>query len=81
MIPFIIVKTANGFAYVRPERVVAISATDAGDCSVLLTDGVTIAASEPAEDIVARMEAESRDEDEHARILEERQYGHVAKRD
>ena len=29
MIPFIIVKTVKGFAYIRPERVVAINASDA----------------------------------------------------
>ena len=45
MIPFIIVKTVKGFAYVRPERVVAINASDADDCLILMTDGVTIAAS------------------------------------
>ena len=48
MIPFIIVKTVKGFAYIRPERVVAINASDAEDCLILMTDGVTIAASEPA---------------------------------
>ena len=59
MIPFVIVKTKAGFAYVRPEHVVAVSATDAADCTILMTDGVTIAATEPAEDVVARLEAES----------------------
>ena len=58
MIPFVIVKTKAGFAYVRPEHVVAINAADAADCTILMTDGVTIAASEPAEDVVARLEAE-----------------------
>ena len=64
MIPFIIVKTKAGFAYLRPERIVAVSATEAGECMVLMTDGVTIAAREPAEDVVARLEAEARQEDE-----------------
>ena len=49
MIPFIIVKTVKGFAYIRPECVVAINASDADDCMILMTDGVTIAAAEPAE--------------------------------
>ena len=66
MIPFIIVKTVKGFAYIRPERVVAINASDADDCLILMTDGVTIAAAEPAEDIVARLETEAREEEEHA---------------
>ena len=82
MIPFIIVKTVKGFAYVRPERVVAINASDAEDCMILMTDGVTIAAVEPAEDVVARLEAEAREEDEAAEIIKERNaHGHVADRD
>ncbi len=56
MIPFVIVKTKAGFAYLRPERVVAVSATDDAECIILMTDGVTIAAKEPAEDVVARLE-------------------------
>jgi serine/threonine protein phosphatase PrpC len=82
MIPFIIVKTVKGFAYVRPERVVAINSSDADDCLILMTDGVTIAASEPAEDVVARLESESREEDEAAEVIKERNaHGHVANRD
>ena len=61
MIPFIVVKTKSGFAYVRPEHVVAVSATDLADCLILRTDGVTIAATEAAEDIVARLEEEAED--------------------
>ena len=79
MIPFVIVKTVKGFAYVRPEHVVAINATDPADCTILMTDGVTIDASEPAEDIVARLEAEAREEDEAAEAHKERnRHGHVA---
>ena len=72
MIPFIIVKTKAGFAYLRPEHIVAVNATDSAECLVLMTDGVTIAAIEPAEDVVARLEAEARDEDEAAEIIKER---------
>ena len=64
MIPFLIVKTKSGFAYLRPEHVLAINATDSAECLILMTDGVTIAATEPAEDVVARLEAEAREEDE-----------------
>jgi hypothetical protein len=79
MIPFIIVKTVKGFAYVRPEHIVAINATDPADCTILMTDGVTIAASEPAEDVVARLEAEAREEDEAEEVIKERnRHGHVA---
>jgi len=82
MIPFIIVKTAKGFAYIRPARVVAINASDSDDCLILMTDGVTISASEPAEDVVARLEAEAREEDEAAEVIKEHTAnGHVANRD
>ena len=65
MIPFIIVKTKSGFAYLRPEHIVAVNATDSAECLILMTDGVTIAAIEPAEDVVARLETEA-EEQEHA---------------
>jgi hypothetical protein len=72
MIPFVIVKTKAGFAYMRPEHIVALSATDPAECLVLMTDGVTIAAVEPAEDVVVRLEAGAREEDDAARITQER---------
>ena len=82
MIPFVVVKTVKGFAYERPEHVVAINATDPADCTILMTDGVAIAASEPAEDVVARLEAEAKEEDEAAEAVKEHnRHGHVADRD
>jgi hypothetical protein len=72
MIPFIIVKTKAGFAYLRPEHIVAVNAIDSAECLVLITGGVTIAAIEPAEDVVARLEAEAREEDEATEIIKER---------
>jgi hypothetical protein len=72
MIPFVIVKTKAGFAYLRPEHIVAVNATDSAECLILMTDGVTIAAIEPAEDVIARLEAEARDEDQAAAIVKER---------
>jgi len=81
MIPFVIVKTKAGFAYVRPEHVVAINSADAADCTILMTDGVTIAASEPAEDVVARLEAESREEDDAVLNQEHHSHGHGPHRD
>jgi hypothetical protein len=82
MIPFLIVKTKSGFAYIRRQHVVAINATDAEQCLILMTDGVTIAATEPAEDVVARLETEA-EEEEHAieAIKEHNRHGHVADRD
>jgi hypothetical protein len=81
MIPFVIVKTRSGFAYIRPEHVVAINATDAADRTVLLTDGVAIAASEPAEDVVARLEAEAAQEENAETMKEHARHGHVSNRD
>ena len=82
MIPFIIVKTKTGFAYLRPERVLAINATDAADCLILMTDGVTIAATEPAEDVVSRLETEASEEDHAAAAQREHNaHGHVGNRD
>ena len=82
MIPFVIVKTKAGFAYVRPEHVVAINASDSADCMILMTDGVTIAATEPAEDVVSRLEAESEEEDHAAEALKEHnRHGNVPNRD
>ena len=79
MIPFIIVKTRAGFSYVRPEHVLAVNAGEPGECAILLTHGVTIIASEPAEDVIARIEAEARDEAEAQRNKEHSPHGHVAR--
>jgi len=82
MIPFVIVKTKAGFAYIRPEHVVAINASDSDDCMILMTDGVTIAATEPAEDVVARLETEAVEQKHAAEALKEHnRHGHVADRD
>jgi len=81
MIPFVVVKTKAGLAYVRPEHVVAVSAADPADCSILMTQGVTIAAAEPAEDVVARLEAEARAEDEATQHQERLHHGYVPGRD
>ncbi len=62
MMPFMVVKTRWGVSYVRPDRVLAVNASDAGECTLLLTDGVAIEAAEPAEDVVARLEARAADE-------------------
>jgi hypothetical protein len=67
MIPFVVVKTKAGSAHIRPDRVVAVNATDAEECMILMTDGVTIAAKEPAADVVARLESAARSADETAK--------------
>ena len=81
MIPFVVVKTRAGFAYLRPEHVVAINASDAADCAILMAYGVTIESTEPAEDIVARLEAEAREEDDALLIKENAAHGHGHRRD
>ena len=82
MIPFVVVKTKAGFAYLRPEHVLAVNASDSSDCMILMTDGVTIAATEAAEDIVARLEAEAEDEDRAVAAIKERnRHGNVPNRD
>ncbi len=76
MIPFVVVKTKAGFAYVRPEHVIAINAADGEDCAILMSHGVTIAAAEPAEDVVARLEAEAREQDDALLTKEHNNHGH-----
>ena len=80
MIPFLIVKTRQGFSYIRPEHVLAIDANDSTSCTLVLSGGVTINSTEPAEDLVARMEAESRQQDE-AIQTQEHTHGNVPRRD
>ena len=47
-----------------------------------MTDGVTIAATEPAEDVVARLEAEAEEEDQAVEAIKERnRHGNVPNRD
>jgi hypothetical protein len=76
MIPFLVVKTRTGFSYIRTDRVIAINSSEPDECVVLLAHGVTIPALEPAEDIVARLEAESREADDAQLIKENRNHGH-----
>ena len=59
MINFVVVKALAGFNYVRPDQVVAIAASEPTKCSIYLIGGVTIPCSEPAKDVIARLEAAS----------------------
>ena len=61
MINFLAVKALAGFNYVRPDQVVAIAASDPTRCSIYLTGGVTIPSTEPAKDVMAKLEAASKD--------------------
>ena len=77
MIPFLVVKTHTGFAYVRPNHVLAVNSSDPADCTLVMTGGVTIAVAEPAEDVIERLEAEAREEDDARLIRERHNHGHV----
>ncbi len=77
MSPLLAIKTRSGFSYVRPEHLLAVHSNDRGACTLVLTGGLTVEAAEPAEDVVARLEAEARDEDEAQMIKESRKDGHV----
>jgi hypothetical protein len=50
-------KALAGFNYVRPDQVIAISATEPTKCIVIMTGGVTVPCSEPATDVIAKLEA------------------------
>ena len=60
MTNFVAVKALAGFNYVRPDQVVAIAASDPTKCSIYMTGGVTIPCSEPAKDVIAKLEAASK---------------------
>jgi hypothetical protein len=54
---FIQVKALAGFSYVRADQVLAVYSTEPSKCNLALTGGVTVPCSEPAKDVVARVEA------------------------
>ncbi|MGD0643188.1 MAG: hypothetical protein ABSC22_20810 [Roseiarcus sp.] len=62
MTEFVAVKALAGFNYVRPDQVVGIAASDPTKCTIYLTGGVTIPSSEPAKDVMAKLEAASLDQ-------------------
>ena len=51
------IKALAGFNYIRPDSVIAIGATDPAKCTVYMTGGVAIPASEPAKDVIAKLQA------------------------
>jgi hypothetical protein len=57
---FIQLKALAGVNFVRADQVIAIYATEPGKCTVALTGGVTVACSEPAKDVMERVEAAMR---------------------
>jgi hypothetical protein len=59
MIQLVALKALAGLNYVRVDQVIAISATDPTRCTVIMTGGVSIPCSEPAKDVIAKLEAAS----------------------
>jgi len=57
MLKLVAVKALAGFNYVRPDAVMAISATDPTKCTIYISGGVAIPASEPAKDVIAKLQA------------------------
>ena len=53
----IAIKALAGFNYVRPDAIIAIGATDPLKCTIYMQGGVAIPASEPAKDVIAKLEA------------------------
>ena len=64
MLKLVAVKALAGFNYVRVDAVVAIGATDPAKCTIYIAGGVAIPASEPAMDVIAKLEAASAPETE-----------------
>ncbi len=64
MLKLVAVKALAGFNYVRVDAVVAIGATDPAKCTIYIAGGVAIPASEPAKDVIVKLEAASAPETE-----------------
>jgi len=57
MIAFVAVKSLGGYNYIRPDQVMAVAGIEGAKCNIFMSGGVTVPCSEPAKDIVARIEA------------------------
>jgi hypothetical protein len=64
MIQLVALKALAGFNYVRVDQVIAVSATEPSKCVVMMAGGVTIPCSEPAKDVIAKLEAASQGKQE-----------------
>jgi len=64
MIQLVALKALAGFNYVRVDQVVAISAIEPTKCTVIMTGGITVPCSEPAKDVIAKLEAASQGKQE-----------------
>jgi hypothetical protein len=60
MINLVPLKALAGFNYVRVDQVIAIGATDPTKCNVYMAGGISIPCSEPAKDVIAKLQAASK---------------------
>ena len=60
MINLVALKALAGFNYVRIDQVIAIGATDPTKCNVYMAGGISIPCSEPAKDVIAKLQAASK---------------------
>jgi hypothetical protein len=63
MLDLVPLKALAGFNYVRVDQVIAIGATDPTKCNVYMAGGISIPCSEPAKDVIAKLQAASRGAD------------------
>jgi hypothetical protein len=61
MLNLVAIKALAGFNYVRVDQVIAIGATDPTKCNVYMAGGITVPCSEPAKDVIAKLQAASMD--------------------
>ena len=64
MLDLVPLKALAGFNYVRVDQVIAIGATDPTRCNVYMAGGITIPCSEPAKDVIAKLEAATQEKQE-----------------
>ncbi len=57
---FIQIKALAGANYVRADQVIAVYATEPGKCTIAMAGGVTVPCSEPAKDVIERVEKATR---------------------
>jgi len=61
MIEFVRFKALSGFNYIRADQVIAVREAEGGRGSmVFLAGGATIPCNEPAQDVIAKLEAPSK---------------------
>jgi hypothetical protein len=60
MLNLVPVKALAGFNYIRVDQVIAISATEPTKCTIFMAGGVSIPCSEPAKDVIVKIEAATR---------------------